>query len=242
MFLSEDGAKISKSKGNGISVEDWLKYAPEESLSLYMFQKPKTAKRLYFDVIPKAMDEYLSFLNLYKKEEDEAKKIDNPVFHIHSGKVPEPECVLTYSLLLNLASACNPENDDVLWGFISNYQQGLNKENSPNLAKMVKCAINYYNDFTKANKQYRSATEIEKVAILDLKNSLLAIDKDFDAAALQNVVFEIGKTHGYEKNMRDWFSALYQILLGQNQGPRMGSFITLYGIEGFVEMINEKTK
>jgi lysyl-tRNA synthetase class 1 len=242
MFLSEDGAKISKSKGNGISVEDWLKYAPEESLSLYMFQKPKTAKRLYFDVIPKAMDEYLSFLNLYKKEEDEAKKIDNPVFHIHSGKVPEPECALTYSLLLNLASACNPENDDVLWGFISNYQQGLNKENSPNLAKMVKCAINYYNDFTKANKQYRSATEIEKVAILDLKNSLLAIDKDFDAAALQNVVFEIGKTHGYEKNMRDWFSALYQILLGQNQGPRMGSFITLYGIEGFVEMINEKTK
>ncbi len=240
MFLSADGAKISKSKGNGISVEDWLKYAPQESLSLYMYQKPKTAKRLYFDVIPKAMDEYLSFLAAYEKETDEAKRIDNPAFHIHFGNVPKPECNLTYSLLLNLASACNPENDEVLWGFISKYQAGLSKENSPNLAKMVSCAINYYDDFIKANKQYRSATDAEKAAILDLKAALQEIDKSSDASAIQTLVFEIGKNHGYEKNMRDWFSALYQILLGQNEGPRMGSFIALYGVDGFVKMI-EKT-
>ena len=241
MFLSEDGAKISKSKGNGISVEDWLKYAPEESLSLYMFQKPRTAKRLYFDVIPKAMDEYLAFLTAYEKETDEGKRIDNPAFHIHFGKVPKAECTLTYSLLLNLASACNPENDEVLWGFISKYQQGLSKENSPNLAKMVSCAINYYNDFIKANKKYRDATEAEAIAILDLKNAVLEQQwlrrpAPTDASEIQTLVFEIGKNHGYEKNMRDWFSALYQILLGQNEGPRMGSFIALYGVDEFVKM------
>jgi lysyl-tRNA synthetase class 1 len=176
MFLSADGAKISKSKGNGISVEDWLKYAPQESLALYMYQKPRTAKRLHFDVIPKAMDEYLSFLSAFKGQED-AKKIENPAFHVHFGKVPEPECNLSYSLLLNLASACNPENDQVLWGFISKYQSGLSKENAPNLAKMVSCAINYYNDFIKANKNYREATDAEKAAILDLKSALLEIDR-----------------------------------------------------------------
>ncbi|MFT6259269.1 MAG: lysyl-tRNA synthetase class 1 [Rickettsiales bacterium] len=240
MFLSADGAKISKSKGNGISVEDWLKYAPEESLALYMFQKPKTAKRLYFDVIPKAMDEYLSFLSSFSKEEDLLKKVDNPVSHIHSNQVPKPECNLTYSLLLNLASACNPENDKVLWGFISNYQEGLTKENSPNLAKMVKCAINYYDDFIKAHKEYRGATDEEKVAILDLKDSLLKADKSSGAGEFQNLVFEIGTNHGYEKNMREWFSALYQILLGQKQGPRMGSFIALYGVDGFLKMVDKK--
>ena len=249
MFLSEDGAKISKSAGNGISVEEWLKYAPEESIALYMYQKPKTAKRLYFDVIPKAMDEYLTFLNSYPTE-DEAKRIDNPVFHIHFAKpnkpVPKLEFNLSYSLLLNLASACNPENDSVLWGFISKYQDGgekiLTKENSPLLAKMVNCAISYYNDFIKANKKYRGATEIEKAAILDLKSTLQNMDKNADAAFIQTQVFEIGKKHGYEKNMRDWFSALYQILLGQDQGPRMGSFIALYGVDGFVKMIEEKLK
>ena len=239
MFLSEDGSKISKSKGNGIAVEDWLKYAPQESLALYMYQKPKTAKRLYFDVIPKAMDEYLSFLSVFDKEEDIAKKIDNPVSFIHFGKVPKPECNLSFSLLLNLASACNPENDKVLWGFISNYQVGLNKENSPNLAKMINCVINYYNDFIKANKKYRSPNKIEKKAILDLKDALLLIEKNSDAKYIQTLIFEIGKNNGYEKNMRDWFLALYQILLGQDQGPRMGSFIALYGVDNFIKIISK---
>ncbi len=244
MFLSDSGEKISKSKGNGISVEDWLKYAPEESMSLFMFQKPKTAKRLYFDVIPKAMDDYLAFLSSYNKESDEAKKIENPVFYIHSGEVPQINFGLTYSLLLNLASACNPENDEVLWGFIEKYQAGLTPENSPLLAKMVKNALNYYNDFIKANKEYREFSAEEKVIILKLKENLKNFKyeqgEDLLSSQLQTLVFSVGKENGFEKNIRDWFLLIYQGLFGQNQGPRLGSFIELYGVDNFVKMIEDR--
>lgn len=257
MFLSDSGEKISKSKGNGISVEDWLKYAPAESMSLFMYQKPKTAKRLYFDVIPKTMDEYLTFAANYEKE-DEVKRLENPAFHIHSSKVALINFNINYSLLLNLASVCNPDNDAVLWGFISQYQKGLTAANSPLLAKMVHSAINYYNDFIKKNKHYRGATDAEKSALHELLLKCVDAEKlaaagegaqVLDGAALQNIVFEVGKNHGYdssaqgvagEKNMRDWFLALYQILLGQDQGPRMGSFIALFGVENFVKLVEEK--
>ena len=241
MFLSDTGEKISKSKGNGISVEDWLKYAPAESMALFMYQKPKTAKRLYFDVIPKAMDEYLTFAQSFEKQ-DEAAKLDNPAFHIHEGKIPAINFNLSYSLLLNLASACNPENDSVLWGFISKYQAGLTKENSPLLAKMVTNAINYYNDFIAKNKKYREANDAEKSALRELVETLqnATEEQKNDGALLQNLVFQVGKNHGYEKIMRDWFLALYQILLGQDQGPRMGSFIALFGIDNFVKLVNAK--
>jgi lysyl-tRNA synthetase, class I len=241
MFLSDTGEKISKSKGNGISVEDWLKYAPAESMSLFMYQKPKTAKRLYFDVIPKAMDEYLTFTQNYDKQE-ELLKLDNPAFHIHKGNIPEINFNLSYSLLLNLASACNPENDSVLWGFISKYQEGLTKENAPLLSKMVNSAINYYNDFIKKNKKYRAANPQEVLALQELKEAIKNVPQDqtHDGQILQNVVFQVGKNHGYEKIMREWFLALYQILLGQDQGPRMGSFIALFGIEDFVKLLDSK--
>ncbi len=242
MFLSEDGSKISKSAGNGISVEDWLKYAPSESMSLYMYQKPKTAKRLHFDVIPKAMDEYLAFLGSYPNQEPN-KQIENPAFHVHFGDVPKLEFSgLSYSLLLNLASACNPENDDILWGFINKYQSGLNKENSPLLAKMVYRAIAYYNDFIKANKKYRSPNENEAKALLELKEVLLGLDENLEAKEIQNEIFAIGRKYGYEQNMKDWFSALYQILMGQETGPRMGSFAALYGTKNFALMIGELFK
>ncbi len=243
MFLSDSGEKISKSKGNGISVEEWLKYAPSESMALFMYQKPKTAKRLYFDVIPKAADEYLTFAQGYEKQDDMAK-LDNPAFHIHEGKIPAINFNLSYSLLLNLASACNPENDSVLWGFISKYQNGLTKESSPLLAKMVGCAINYYNDFIKQNKKYRLPTESEKKALEELKNVVKnATNQELeDGHLLQNMVFQVGKNYGYEKNMRDWFLALYQVLLGQDQGPRMGSFIALFGRDNFIKLVEEKNK
>lgn len=238
MFLSEDGAKISKSAGNGISVEDWLKYAPQESMALYMYQKPKTAKRLYFDVIPKAMDEYLAFLGNYHKQEPN-KQVENPAFYVHFADVPELKFSgISYSLLLNLASACNPENDDILWGFIEKYQSGLNKENSPLLAKMVSRAINYYNDFIKANKKFRDPNENEKKAILDLKEILTNLDEGLEGKEIQNEIFAIGRKYGYEDNMRDWFSALYQILMGQETGPRMGSFVALYGAKNFANLID----
>ncbi len=255
MFLSDSGEKISKSKGNGISVEDWLRYAPWTSMALFMYQKPKTAKRLYFDVIPKAMDEYLTFVQSYEAQEELAK-LDNPAFHIHEGKVPEIKFNITYSLLLNLASACNPENDSVLWGFISKYQ---NKDSSIDYAlmnTMVHCAINYYNDFIKKSKKFRSATEAEKSALKELCDRLPSCQKELiknspvieDAhefmnrfsAGFQNLVFAVGKAHGYESKMRDWFLALYQILLGQDQGPRMGSFIALFRIDNFIKLVEEK--
>lgn len=241
MFLSDTGEKISKSKGNGISVEDWLKYAPSESMALFMYQKPKTAKRLYFDVIPKAADEYLAFAQSFETQE-EALKLDNPAFHLHEGKVPAINFNVSYSLLLNLASACNPENDSVLWGFISKYQQGLTKESSPLLSKMVGCAISYYNDFIKAHKKFKSASDAEKSALRELCEVLknASEEQKNDGALLQNLVFQVGKNHGYESKMRDWFLALYQILLGQDQGPRMGSFIALFGIENFVKLVEEK--
>ncbi|OFW80683.1 MAG: lysine--tRNA ligase [Alphaproteobacteria bacterium RIFCSPLOWO2_01_FULL_40_26] len=249
MFLSESGEKISKSKGNGISVEDWLKYAPSESMALFMYQKPKTAKRLYFDVIPKMMDEYLAFAQSFATQEMSAK-LDNPAFHIHKSNVPEINFNLNYSLLLNLASACNPENDAVLWGFISKYQQGLTPENSPLLAKMVHCAIRYYNDFIRKNKKFRKATEDEKSALIELCEKLpkhtetssaqAARSAKCDSDELQKIVFEVGRNHGYEQKMREWFLALYQILLGQDQGPRMGSFIALFGVENFVKLVEDR--
>ncbi len=240
MFLSDKGEKISKSKGNGIAVEDWLKYAPAQSLSLFMYQKPRTAKRLYFDVIPKAMDEYLSFSQSFETQTPE-QQIENPVFFINNidnSQLPI-NFNLSYSLLLNLACACNPENDQVLWGFISKYQAGLTPQNSPLLAQMVDKAINYYNDFIKKNKKYRNASESEKSALLELATELKKVDlaKQNDANELQNLVFQIGKNHGYEKNMREWFLSLYQILLGQDQGPRMGSFIALFGVDNFVKLV-----
>lgn len=239
MFLSDSGEKISKSKGNGIAVEDWLKYAPAQSMSLFMFQKPKTAKRLYFDVIPKAMDEYLTFVNSYHKDSDEAKRIENPAYYIHNGEVPEVNFNISYSLLLNLACACNPENDDVLWGFIKKYQPGIDRGSSELLQKMVNCAINYYNDFIKATKSYRSATIEEENALQELVQKFEIIESS-EAADLQSVIYEVGRNNGYEERMRDWFSSLYQILLGQEKGPRMGSFVALYGVENFIELIKNK--
>ena len=183
-FLDGEGKKISKSKGNGISMEDWLAYAPVESLAYYMFQKPNTQKRLYFEIIPKSTDEYLSFLSKYNELEDE-KKIDNPLFHIHNGDVPQAIATnISFSLLLNLAAACNPENDDILWGFISKYDASLEKGKSKFFDNLVVLSIKYYNDFVKAHKQYRQASEIEKKAILELKENLKSYQGELDAKLL----------------------------------------------------------
>jgi lysyl-tRNA synthetase class 1 len=185
------------------------------------------------------MDEYLSFCAAYEGQEEKAK-LDNPAFHIHSSLVPEVNFNLSYSLLLNLASACNPDSVDVLWGFINKYQEGLNAQNAPLLAKMVENAINYYNDFIKANKEFKAPSEDEKNALNNLAAALENADAYLDASGLQSLVFSVGKENGYADNIRDWFLALYQILLGQNQGPRLGSFIALFGVDNFVSLIKEK--
>jgi lysyl-tRNA synthetase, class I len=237
LFLDDKGQKISKSKGNGISIEKWLRYAPKESLAYYMFNKPKTAKRLHFDIIPKATDEYLNFINRFH-DLDSVKQLDNPVYHVHNSNVPEINMGnISFSLLLNLASACNPDNKDILWGFISKYDKTLNADLSPFLDVLVEYAVNYYNDFIKAHKSYREATKLEYQAILRLKEDLKNTDTN-DAKQLQNIVYQIGNDFNFE--LKDWFKALYEILLGQSTGPRMGSFISLFGINETIKLIEEK--
>jgi lysyl-tRNA synthetase class 1 len=229
LFLDDNGEKISKSRGNGLSVEEWLSYASPESLSLFMFQKPKKAKRLYFDVIPRNVDDYLSHLSSFGENED-AKKIENPVWHIHAGMPPEPEIKVSYNILLNLASVCNTEDKSILWHFISRYRPEVTPETSPILDRLVDYAINYYRDFVKPNKQFRSPNEIEEEAMKSLLAALDNLPADANAEDIQNKVYAIGKEHPFE-DLKVWFKALYEILLGQSQGPRMGSFIALYGIK-----------
>ncbi|MEM7617236.1 MAG: lysine--tRNA ligase, partial [Pseudomonadota bacterium] len=244
LFLDANGQKISKSKGNGISIEEWLKYAPTDSLSLFMYQKPNKEKRLSFDVIPKQMDEYLQYLNSYSKQ-NEQERIDNPVWHIHNGNPPVmKDNSLSFSLLLNLASACNAENKDVLWGFIKKYLKDANPTDYPLIDQMTKYAVNYYHDFIKPNKKYRDATEHEQPALLKLQEMLQEFkDNDFTdptaAEDVQSAIYAIGKEFNFDP-LRDWFKALYQILLGVDQGPRFGSFVALYGVEQTIYLINKR--
>jgi len=228
LFLDENGEKISKSRGNGITIEEWLAYASPESLALYMYQSPRKAKRLYFDVIPRAVDEYVGHLAAYPKEEISARLM-NPVWHIHDGNPPQAELPISFALLLNLASASNSEDREVLWGFIRRYAPEATPEGHPLLDELVGYAIRYFHDFVKPTKQYRAPTEKERAAFADLDARLAALPEKVPAEEIQGEVYAVGKAHGFEP-LRDWFQALYQVLLGQTQGPRFGSFVELYGV------------
>ena len=229
LFLDEKGEKISKSKGNGLTIEEWLRYASPESLSFFMYQKPRAAKRLYFDVIPRTVDDYLSQLARYF-EQDAEKRLANPVFHVHEGAPPKAEVPVSFNLLLNLVSASNAHDRDVLWGFIRRYAPEASPEAAPLLDELVGYAIRYYEDFVKPAKRYRAAEPHERKALAELAERLAAAPRDADGEALQAIVYEVGKAYEFEP-LRDWFRALYEVLLGQSQGPRFGSFIELYGIE-----------
>jgi lysyl-tRNA synthetase class 1 len=236
LFLDENGEKISKSKGNGLTIDEWLRYGSRESLALFMFNAPQRAKRLYFDVIPRQVEDYLSLLKKYR-DEDEAKRLDNPIWHIHSSAPPTPESGLSYNILLNLASVCNTEDKAVLWGFISRYAADASPQSAPILDELVGYAINYYRDFVKPDKHYRPPNSIEREALEDLAAALEALPTDTEAERIQNEVYEVGKRHPFD-SLRAWFKALYEILLGQSQGPRMGSFIALYGVTETVALIH----
>ena len=239
LFLDENGEKISKSKGNGLAVEDWLRYAPPESLALFMFNRPKSAKRLFFDVIPRTVDEYLSHVEAFPRQ-DTKQRLNNPVWHIHDGHPPEQEAFLSYNVLLNLASVCHTEDKAVIWHFISRYRPGTTPETATIVDRLVGHAIDYYRDFVKPAKRYRPPTDEERQALKDLEETLAALPRDSDADAIQTQVFEVGKRYPhYAENLREWFRALYQILLGQDEGPRMGSFIALYGIPETIDLIRQ---
>lgn len=229
LFLDDKGEKISKSKGNGITIEEWLRYASPESLSLYMYQSPRKAKRLYFDVIPKAVDEYASHLAAFAGQPRD-KQLQNPVWHIHGGEVPDETQPVTFSLLLNLVGAAHTDDKAVIWNYISRYAPGATAANHPLLDRLVDYALAYYEDFVKPTKSFRAPDETEKAALADLLKRLEALPADADGEAIQSEVYAVGKDHGFEP-LRDWFRALYEVLLGQSQGPRMGNFFALYGLD-----------
>jgi lysyl-tRNA synthetase class 1 len=233
LFLDERGEKISKTKGNGLSVEEWLTYASPESLALFMFQKPRAAKRLYFDVIPKTVDEYASFAAKYN-EEDTAARLENPVWHITGGAERVATTPISFAMLLNLVSASHAEDRGVLWGFISRYLPRVSPQSAPELDRLVGYALAYYRDFVLPAKRFRAPTPVERLALEELSARLDGLE-GADGETIQAEVYAIGKTHFAQ--LRDWFGALYQVLLGEEQGPRFGSFVALYGVRETQAMI-----
>ena len=240
LFLDQNGEKISKSKGNGITINEWLKYANPESLSLYMYQKPRRAKKLSFDVIPKAVDEYQTFLEKYSSQ-TVPEQLNNPVFHIHNGQPNSFKVPVSFALILNLVNASQADNKDVLWGFIKGYMGDISEDAEVYINQLLGYALSYFNDFVLPKKSYREASEKEIGYLEELVSRFSKLDKNSEAETIQTIVYDIGKEAEYE-NLRDWFMALYQILLGQEQGPRFGSFVALYGIDKTCELINRAIK
>ncbi len=240
MFLDEKGEKISKSKGNGLTMEEWLTYAPHESLAYYMYQRPTSAKKLHFDIIPKAVDEYITFVGKLAEQEDK-QKLENPAWYIHDGKIPNGQhSPISFALLLNLVNAANTEDPDVLWKFIQSYEPEATPDSAPFLDRLVGYAIRYYKDFVLPEKTYRAADDREIAALNALADKLETMEDGLEAEDYMTEVFSAGKENGYEKDeLRDWFKAIYEVCLGQSQGPRFGSFIQLYGVKDTATLIRD---
>ncbi len=252
LFLDDKGQKISKSKGNGLTIDEWLRYASPESLSLFMYREPKAAKRLHFDVIPRNVDDYQQFTDGYPRQ-DGKQRLSNPVWHIHAGNPPLADMPVTFQLLLTLVSSSNAENAETLWGFIGRYRPGVTPKTHPKLDDMVGYAINYYRDFVAPTKKFREPTDSERIALTDLRNALAQLPPEASAEDIQNVVYEIGRREPFLDQVKkgkdgrpgvslDWFNMLYQVLLGQEKGPRFGSFVAVYGVTNAVAMIDTTLK
>jgi lysyl-tRNA synthetase class 1 len=249
LFLDEHGQKISKSKGNGLTIDEWLRYASPESLSLFMYREPRAAKRLHFDVIPRHVDEYQQFLEAYQRQ-DTKQRLANPVWHIHAGSPPTPEIPIPFAMLLTLVSASNAENAETLWGFIGRYRPGVTPQTHPKLAALVGYAIHYFHDFVLPAKKFRQPSEAERAALLDLRDGLAQLPAHASAEEIQEVVYEVGRREPFldrrKTNPKDgkpgvsleWFNTLYHVLFGQEKGPRFGSFAAVYGLENTIAMID----
>jgi lysyl-tRNA synthetase, class I len=237
MFLDEKGEKISKSKGNGLSLEEWLRYGSEPSLAFYIYREPRKAKSLHIGVIPRAVDDYWQFRGNYPNQPVD-QKLGNPVHHIHGGDVPTGALPVTYGLLLNLVSLPGLGDKETAWKFVQRYAPGTSPETDPELDELIGLAVNYARDFVLPELRRRGPSEIEAEALRDLDNELAKLPADADGELIQNAVFEVGKRHPFE-SLRTWFQALYETLLGSSQGPRMGSFIALYGIDNSRRLITE---
>ena len=241
LFLDEKGEKISKSKGNGITIDQWLTYASPESLSLYMYQNPKRAKKLYKEIVPKAVDEYLDSIEKAKKQ-DELQLLMNPVWHVHNGQIPQEDSIMTFSMLLNLVETSNADSKELLWQFVKKYNPNISEKNSPIFDALVGYAIKYFNDVIKSQKKYKMPDEQERKALAALVNTLNTCNEQMSPEEIQTLIYSTGKENGYAENLRDWFKLIYEVVFGDENGPRMGFFISFFGVNETKELILSKLK
>jgi len=241
LFLDEKGEKISKSKGNGITIDQWLTYASPESLSLYMYQNPKRAKKLYKEIVPKAVDEYLDCIEKAKKQ-DELQLLMNPVWHVHNGQIPQEDSIMTFSMLLNLVETSNADSKELLWKFVKKYNPNISEKNSPIFDALVGYAIKYFNDVIKSQKKYKMPDEQERKALAALVNTLDTCNEQMSPEEIQTLIYSTGKENGYAENLRDWFKLIYEVVFGDENGPRMGFFISFFGVNETKELILSKLK
>ena len=241
LFLDEKGEKISKSKGNGITIDQWLEYASPESLSLYMYQNPKRAKKLYKEIVPKAVDEYLDFIEKAKKQ-DELQILMNPVWHVHNGQIPAENSIMSFSMLLNLVETSNADSKDLLWKFVKKYKPNIHEKDYPIFDGLVGFAIKYFNDVIKSQKNYKLPDKDEKLALEALIKTLEKCNDQMSPEDIQTLIYSTGKENGYSENLRDWFKLIYQVIFGDENGPRMGFFISFFGVNETKELIMKKIK
>ena len=241
LFLDEKGEKISKSKGNGITIEQWLQYASPESLSLYMYQNPKRAKKLYNEIVPKAVDDYLDFIEKGKNQED-LQLLMNPVWHVHNGKVPKENMIMSFSMLLNLVETSNADSKSLLWKFVKKYKKNISENDHPIFDKLVGYAIKYFNDVIKLKKKYKKPNKEEKMALKALVDTLEKCNDNMKPEDIQTMIYTAGKENGYAENLRDWFKLIYEVVFGDENGPRMGFFISFFGVKETKALIMDKIK
>jgi lysyl-tRNA synthetase class 1 len=241
LFLDEKGEKISKSKGNGITIDQWLNYASPESLSLYMYQNPKRAKKLYNEIVPKAVDDYLDCIEKSKKQ-NELQLLMNPVWHVHNGNIPNEDIIMTFSMLLNLVETSNADSKELLWKFVKKYKSDIDEKKFPIFDGLVGHAIKYFNDVIKAQKKYKSPSENEKLALQALVKTLEKCTDEMSPEDIQTLIYSTGKENGYAENLRDWFKLIYEVVFGDENGPRMGFFISFFGVKETKELLINKLK
>ena len=241
LFLDEKGEKISKSKGNGITIDQWLKYASPESLSLYMYQNPKRAKKLYKEIVPKAVDDYLDCIEKSKKQ-NELQLLMNPVWHVHNGNIPNEDMIMTFSMLLNLVETSNADSKELLWKFVKKYKSDISEENFSIFDGLIGYAIKYFNDVIKAQKKYKNPNDNEKLALQALVKTLEKCTDEMSPEDIQTLIYSTGKENGYTENLRDWFKLIYEVVFGDENGPRMGFFISFFGVNETKELLINKLK
>ena len=241
LFLDEKGEKISKSKGNGITIDQWLEYASPESLSLFMYQNPKRAKKLYKEIVPKAVDEYLDFIEKGKTQ-NELQLLMNPVWHVHNGEMPKEKIIMTFSMLLNLVETSNADTKELLWKFVKKYKKNIIENKYPIFDNLISYAIKYFNDVIKQKKQYKKPNIDEKIALQALIKTLENCNDKMTPEEIQTKIYSVGKENGYSENLRDWFKLIYEVVFGDENGPRMGFFISFFGVKETKQLIIDKLK